>query len=109
MDILTISLAALAILCLIATWSAVRANTARSKRIEFAKARKHTTNITVVRELAATAITYDTCAAGLEVDEDLTEEQANVIRMIFEGDHFPIIIKNRKEDYWATTVPARLD
>lgn len=108
MDILTISLAVLAVLCLIVVWSAVSANNARVRRIDAAKERKRTreVNITVLREPAEATITYDTSAAGLEVDEDLTEEQANVIRMIFEDEHPKIIIRNHKEDYWATTEPA---
>jgi hypothetical protein len=107
MDILIISLAALAILSLIAVWAVVRSSDARSRRINAVKTRNRARDtgfmIAPVEKISATTITYDTTAAGLEVDEDLTEEQANVIRMIFEDNHPAITIRNHKEDFWATT------
>jgi hypothetical protein len=107
MDLLIISIAAIAILSLITALFIVRARNARTRRIEFIKNRVRTREIPkavapVVREYS-TPIAYDTSAAGLDVDEDLTEAQAHMIRLIFEEAHPHIVIKNNKEDFWATT------
>ena len=54
-------------------------------------------------------IEYNTDFSGLEVT-DLSEEQAEVIRKIFDNQH-PVIKHREREhakDFWATTGPAYL-
>ena len=106
MDLLTISVAMLGIALLLLALSVVRSNTKRNLAIAAAKERKRTRNIMAsiqpiyTPKDPAEPIVYDTTTNGLEVS-NLTEEQANAIRAIFESDNHDKYIK--KSENWVVT------
>lgn len=120
MDLTTITIASVIICILVVALGVARTSAARQRRIDLARNRNRfqdSVNYTVPTQpvqanapapLPKSHIAYDTSLMGLEVDEDITEEQADMIRLIFDDNRPAIKITNNNETIWLTTEPADL-